>query len=88
MLQLAIERVEKCAFKAIYLGLSYEEALVQANIPPILVHLNKMVLNQFIKMKKAHHPLHHLIPVKQADISQRETRGSKRLRILRHRLVL
>ena len=86
MLQTVIERVEKCAFRTIYPDLSYEGALLQSKTSPILTHLNKMVLNQFHKMNKINHPLHHLVPVRQEDVSLRETRRSKRLRIPRHRL--
>ena len=87
MLQQVIERVEKCALKVIHPALSYDEALELTKTPQIITHLNKMVLTQFMKMKKTHHPLHHLIPVRQEDISRRDTRGSNRLRIPRHRLI-
>ena len=88
MMKSVIERVEKCAFKAIHPDLSYEEALVQSRISPILTHLNNMIVSLFLKMNKTNHPLHHLIPQRQIDISQRETRGSKKLRVPRHRLSI
>lgn len=86
MTKSVIERVEKCALKAIHPELSYEKALLKSNTVPILVHLNNMTLNQFLKMSKTIHPLHHLIPHRQIDTSQRETRGSSRLRVPRSRL--
>ena len=55
-------------------------------IQTILSHLNSMIVKQFLKMNKANHPLHHLIPHRQIDISQRETRGSNRLCVPHHRL--
>ena len=88
MLRVTIERVEKCALRAIHPSASYDEALKLSTIAPILDHLDKMVLTQFGKMLKPLHPLHHLIPKAQCDVSKRLTRGSSKLRVPRHRLKL
>ena len=86
--QVTIERMEKCALRAIHPSASYDEALKLSTIPPILKHLDNMVQTQFQKMLKPQHPLHHLIPEDQGVVSTRLTRSSNKIRVPQCRLKL
>ena len=76
-----IERTEKCALRAIFPNLSYEDAINEHNIIPILSHINNIILTHFTKMKNPNHPLHYLFPPTQWDISQRTSASTARAQI-------
>ena len=88
MLRKIIERIEKCALRAIYPDKNYNDALNTSGMLPILSHLDGIVLNTFKKMLNPDHPLHHLIPVTQRSVSNRETRLADSIRVPPCRLAL